>query len=454
MSYPSYPEYKATGADWLGEVPSHWRVTRLKHAASVNMGQSPDSSDYTDNESLDAIPFLQGNAEFGLKSPTAKLYCQTAKKHAHAGDILLSVRAPVGALNVADREYGIGRGLCAISPGQRTNRSLLSWALSSAGPAFDSIATGSTFEAVSSEQVENLSLTIPPSNEEQTQITRFLDYQTARIDALITEQQRLIDLLKEKRQAVISHAVTKGLDPDVAMKDSGVEWLRKVPEHWELVPIGLIAEKVQTGPFGSQLHAHEYVESGVPVINPANIKDGQIVPDNYLSVRDDVVLRLSHHKLSAGDLIVGRRGEMGRCAVVHEYQEGWLCGTGSMKISLGDKVNSNFLSELIRTSAFRERLKLESVGSTMDNLNPEIVSSIKVPLPPKQEQIKIVETLNTSMRSVAKLLDKAVMGIELLRERRSALISAAVTGKIDVREWEPPVSETLPQSTPSEETPA
>ena len=277
-----------------------------------------------------------------------------------------------------------------------------------------------------------LYMALPPTLEQLT-IAAFLDRETAKIDSLIAEQQRLIGLLKEKRQAVISHAVTKGINPDALMKDTGIAWLGEVPKHWEVKRLGILSALIQTGPFGSQLHSGDYVADETPVINPSNIQDGQIVPDWSNTVGWGIVERLIQHKLLLGDIIFGRRGEMGRCAKVSDIEAGWLCGTGCLNVRLNDSAVSEFVSIYLRTEYVRELLKLESVGSTMDNLNTEILSRIHVPVPPLKEQLAIVAFLDCETTKLDTLTTEAQRAIELLKERRSALISAAVTGKIDVR---------------------
>jgi type I restriction enzyme S subunit len=222
VRFSKYPQYWDSGNYWLGYLPSGWQQKRLKHISQIDMGQSPSSDQYVENES--ALPFLQGNADFGPRNPNPSCFCDSATKFAHAGDVLLSVRAPVGAINVADQRYGIGRGLCSISASRGTKREFLLHCLSIVKEQLLSVATGSTYQAVSVADVANSIVSIPPLAEQEA-IASFLDQETAKIDALITEQQRLIELLKEKRQAVISHAVTKGLNPDVRIKPSGVEWL-------------------------------------------------------------------------------------------------------------------------------------------------------------------------------------------------------------------------------------
>lgn len=267
-------------------------------------------------------------------------------------------------------------------------------------------------------------------------IVAFLDHETAKIDALIVKQQRLIELLKEKRQAVISHAVTKGLNPNAPMKDSGVEWLGEVPAHWVVTQLKFNTLEMQTGPFGSQLHAEDYVDDGIPLVNPAHMVEGKIVPDPQVTVDEQTWQRLSRHGLKSGELIFARRGELGRCAVVTKVEEGWLCGTGSLKAKLSDRLIPEYSYLLITSEGVVSELSLESKGSTMDNLNTETLGRVRLPVPPRQEQTDILEYVNLAAGKFGTLIDNAESAISLMQERRTALISAAVTGKIDVRDWQ------------------
>jgi len=276
--------------------------------------------------------------------------------------------------------------------------------------------------------------TLLPSPNEQVAIAAFLDRETAKIDALVAEQQRLMELLKEKRQAVISHAVTQGLNPNAPMKPSGIEWLGDVPTHWVVTPLGVLAAQIQTGPFGSQLHSSDYVDDETPVINPSNIQCGSLIPDLSCTVSDEIVERLSQHKLKLGDIVFGRRGEMGRCAMVTSDSVDWLCGTGCLNVRLSARVAPSFVATYLGTNYVRELLQLESVGSTMDNLNTQILSRIPVPTPPVDEQERISSFLIEQTIKFDTLTTEAQHAIDLLQERRTALISAAVTGQIDVRQ--------------------
>lgn len=230
MGYRRYERYKDSSVEWIGEIPEEWSTKKLKYITIITMGQSPKSEDYN----TDGIgkPFLQGNAEFTDFYPIPKYYCPTATKFSKPNDILLSVRAPVGAMNISDSVYGIGRGLCAITA-REINMKYLWYALSICLEELRIKSKGSTYDAITVADVSNL-LMLLPSEKEQIAIATFLDQKTAEIDSLIADKEKLIQLLQEKRQAIITEAVTKGLDPNVPMKDSGVEWIGEIPEHWEV----------------------------------------------------------------------------------------------------------------------------------------------------------------------------------------------------------------------------
>ena len=241
-------------------------------------------------------------------------------------------------------------------------------------------------------------------------------------------------MLAEKRRAVVTRAVTRGLDPDVPMRDSGVEWLGEIPEHWYTARLKTVCESLQTGPFGAQLHAEDYVESGIPVVNPAHLANGKIIPDKRISVDQETAERLVIHELEDGDVVFARRGEIGRCGLVTQREAGWLCGTGSLRARPDKSMLFSKYLLLIMTNTFAGAwLSLMSVGTTMDNLNTEIVGALKVPLPSFEEQIAIVVFIESETAQIDTLYTAAERTIKLLQERRTALISAAVVGQIRVK---------------------
>jgi len=439
VSFPRYPQYKNSGVPWISDMPHEWTRTYLKHVAHINMGQSPASKDC--NADGIGTPFLQGNGEFDTTYPSAKQYCPVARKLADRGDILFSVRAPVGALNLADRVYGIGRGLCAIKSLEGISKGFLRWFLSSSQSFLDSVSTGSTFEAVSAEQIENMVLALPPTEQEQTQITRFLDLETARIDALIEQQQRLMELLKEKRQAVISHAVTKGLDPTVPMRDSGVEWLGEVPVLWDVMPSKYIFDFVTSGSRG---WAEFYSDEGDLFFRITNLTRDSIEPklESIQYVMPPSNSEGERSRIRLGDILISITADLGSVCVADQSIES---GYVSQHIALArpnfNLCASRWIGYLVLSTPTKEQLVGAGYGGTKVQLNLDDIKTFFLAVPSLDEQKKIVRFLDAEIEKFDSLIYEATRGVSLLAERRSALISAAVTGKIDVRNWQPPAPE-------------
>ena len=425
--YQAYPEYKDSGVEWYGRIPKSWTTSRLKFEASVNMGQSPSSDDC--NQEGIGLPFLQGNAEFGNKNPTPKQYCAISRKVANQGDLLFSVRAPVGALNIANQKYGIGRGLCAISHGESLSPNFLWWVIHIVRAELNSVSTGSTFEAVSAEQVENV-LFFTPSLNEQEKIASFLDHETAKIDTLIDKQQQLIQLLKEKRQAVISHAVTKGLNPNAPMRDSGVEWLGEVPEHWEVKRL-----KNTTQIIDCRNKTPEYFDDGeYLVVRTTNIKNQELSLNGALYT-DEANFKIWTQRgvPSAGSIFFTREAPSGEVCLVPEGVK--LCmGQRMMNFICHDSDYTKYLFDFLISDCLERYVESVSHGSTVSHLRVEQVENIPVIVPPPNEAKAIHEELAIIKMKYSKLTTEAEKAILLMQERRTALISAAVTGKIDVRD--------------------
>lgn len=429
--YKAYPEYKESGVEWFDVRPWTWKVTRLKLETFMNMGQSPSSDDC--NIEGDGLAFLQGNAEFGKINPIEKQYCPVAKKIANPGNILFSVRAPVGAMNFADKKYGIGRGLCSIAASAKVTSPFLWWLLPTYKYQLDAIATGSTFEAVSAEQLGNLCFALP-SISEQSQIAAFLEHETAKIDNLIEKQQQLVELLKEKRQAVISHAVTKGLNPDVPMNDSGVEWLGEVPGHWAIKRLKHISPKVGVG---LVINPSTYTkDEGVYFIFGGDVKEFgfDLTKTRRISPQDSNKLLPS--RLNSRDLVSVRVGYPGITSVVTDDLEGSNCA--SIIIIRRGSYNSDWLCAAMNVWVGRQQVDLASYGAAQKQFNVSDAIEFVFPVPPINEQNDIADFVQKTLDKFDDLTQKALKQIELLQERRTALISAAVTGKIDVRDWVAP----------------
>jgi type I restriction enzyme S subunit len=258
-------------------------------------------------------------------------------------------------------------------------------------------------------------ITVPlPDVSTQRAIADYLERETARIDTLIKEQELLIEMLRERRWAVVERSVAL--------------------LGWN-TPFKAVAVLIQTGPFGSQLKSDEYEEGGTPIINPSHIVAGEVRHDQRIAVGADKARELARHALEEGDLVASRRGELGRCAVVGTSAAGFLCGTGSALIRLDRTViEPSFAALVFGSRRNRDALALASVGSTMDNLNSDIIGSLRIPVPTLEEQRQLVVEVKQATAKIDKLIAETERFIEIARERRAALITAAVTGQIDVRE--------------------
>lgn len=366
-------------------------MARLDQICKLNMGQSPDSSSY--NENKIGMPFFQGNADFGTLHPTVRIWCSAPTKVANSGDILISVRAPIGALNIANVECCIGRGLAALTVDERKCKKEYLWhAISSKVDELNSKGTGSTFKAISKNILAETEIPLP-NLDMQTHIAAVLD----KIDNLISfrKQQlaRLDELVKARFVELFGDPVAN-------------------PHGFDKVALSELAD-IKIGPFGSLLHKEDYIEGGHALLNPSHIIDGKVAPDDKLTVSAQKYEELSAYHLKTGDVVMGRRGEMGRCAVVP--CDGYLCGTGSLMIRTKGEVTADYIQKIISFPSFKKTIEDMSVGQTMPNLNVPIVSNFQIIKPPIEVQksyYAFVEQVDKSKLAVQQSLVK----LELLKK--------------------------------------
>ena len=415
--YKHYPSYKPAQLDGIMKIPSHWEEKRLKFVANIEAGQSPPSDRVSNN--LNGLPFLQGNAEFGDVSPKPRFACKQPPKTSKAGDILLSVRAPVGAVNIADQDYGIGRGLCTVQPHEKLDRLFAYYLIVTVRSNLNSSATGSTYDAVTAADVGDLVALLPPLPEQRA-IAAFLDRETEKIDSLIAKKERLVELLQEKRSARISRAVTKGLDLDAPMKDSGVEWLGEISAHWEVKRLKFVAQILagQSPPseeVSGNLHELPFLQG--------NAEFGPLSPTARFACGTPP------KRSSTGDILLSVRAPVG---AVNVSDQDYGIGRGLCAIRPHGALGGGFAYYLILT--IRSLLNRVATGSTYDAVTTSDVGDLVAILPPSVEQCDIADYLDGEIARIDALISKISDAIKRLKEFRTSLISAAVTGKIDVRE--------------------
>jgi len=431
-----YPVYKDSGLPWLGEIPKHWEIKRSKHF----FREIDERSDSGDEEllSVSHITGVTPRSEKNITMFMAESY--EGYKTCIPNDLVINIMwAWMGALGVSkyrgiiSSAYGVYRAKDKNSFNFEYLDYLVRIPEYIAEYTRRSKGIRSSRLRMYSDDFFQLPIICPPPKEQKT-IAHFLDYKIEQIEQYIRNKQRLIELLNEQKTAIINRAVTKGINPNAPMKHSGIEWLGEIPAHWEIDRIGRLSESLQTGPFGSKLHSKEYVSGGIPVINPSNMRYSKIVPDLNCAIDKPTWERLKRHALEIGDIIFARRGEMGRCALVTEKESGWICGTGSLRMRpKAEKTIREFLIMVLSAQGVAEYLSLMSVGSTMENLNTGILERLPIPLPPIEEQKKIIEFIKKKNLQVDLAIAQIEKEIELIQEYRTTLISDAVTGKIDVR---------------------
>jgi type I restriction enzyme, S subunit len=441
VSFPRYPRYKDSGVEWLGEVPEHWDVSRLKHLAHVlpsNVdkksyeGETPVRlCNYTDvyyNETITSvIDFMPATASadqierFTLRADDTII----TKDSETADDIAIAAYVPDDLPGVV-----CGYHLAVVRPHARSQGRFIKRLFDSsfAKACFAVRANGLTRVGLSLYELDNLLFAFPPTAE-QNRIADFLDGQTAKIDALIGEQQRLIELLKEKRQTVISHAVTKGLNPDAPMRPSGIEWLGEIPIHWDSAMLTRVAKRVVVGIAEAATYA--YVDEGVPILRSTNIRPGRIAGE-VLQIAPEFSEDRGSKRIEARDLVTVRTGNAGVTAVIPEHLAGCQCFT-MLITTLESGHSPEFYSYWMNSTPAQAYFTLEGWGTAQVNISVPILKALPVPIPPRSEQLAIVAHLDRETKSIDSLIGEAERAIALLHERRAALISAAVTGKIDVR---------------------
>lgn len=447
--YKPYATYKDSGVEWLGRVPAHWQLMPLKRLVlSIEQGWSPECESWpaaTGEWGVLKVGCVNGGSFRPEENKALPLSLKPRPELAICkGDVLVSranTRELVGSCVPVSQDYPnllLCDKIYRLRAGELVNPEFLAALITVHGRrAVEIEATGASSSMLNISQSVILDLPIAlPASTEQGQIIAAARRETVRIDSLIEKKTRFIELLREKRQALITHAITKGHDPCVKMKDSGLGWLGEVPEHWVIKRFRDICISISTGPFGTALGNEDYVTGGIPVINPSHIVDEQCSPDPDITVSADTAERLSFWSMRAGDLVTARRGELGRAAVIYDEQDGWICGTGSLRVRPNpSQVLTGYLHTVLQSRYAREWLNLASVGATMANLNEGILGSLPLALPPSTaEQEQLLSSLATQSERLIKIEQKATLGVALLKERRSALFTAAVTGQIDLRE--------------------
>lgn len=437
--YKPYPAYKDSGVEWIGKVPQHWDVVRIKRTALIATDRCnaiPSGFTYIGLEDVES-----GSGKY---KPTATESRQSEDSTVglfRAGDVLYGKLRPYLRKCIT----GPTDGACSteflvLKPASVSPEWLQNWLLThDVTQQIEAGCDGAKMPRANWEHVGSIHIPMPDKTE-QDSIHAVLDRETARINALIAKKTEFIELLAKKRLALITHAVTKGLSPKAKMKDSGVEWIGEIPSHWMVAQLGKISIARCDGPFGSGLKSEHYQSDGVRVIRLQNIgwasfKDGNEAFISHEHWQD--VLGCGHEVLP-DDVLIGGLGDdknpLGRACVAPANLGPVMVKADCYRFRLNTNRTLPEFIALALSATARSECGYLATGATRDRLNLGLASARVVPLPPRNEQVDIVASLNRDAARIDLLTEKTQISIDLLKRRRSALITAAVTGQIDLRE--------------------
>lgn len=421
--WKTYPDYKDSGVEWLGEIPVDWIVTLLKRAFDVQLGKMLQSTQTSEDDTLE--PYLRVANIFwnGVDITDVKemWFSPYEKDHyfLRNDDLLISEGGDVGrsAIWKGDIEHCyIQNAINRVrSREMNSTQFLYYWIyVLKFNGYIDMLCNKATIAHFTAEKVERTHIILPPPTEQRS-ITAFLDRKTAHIDILISKKERLITLLHEKRAALISHTVTKGLDPDVPMKDSGVEWLGEIPAHWVNIRLKMLVNLInqKAGNENIKYIGLENIESLT-----GNIVETDVTPEGIANL------------FSSNDVLFGKLRPYLSKVLIPDFEG---CCTSELLVLRPKKITRHFLFFYFLSDQFIEIVNSSTYGAKMPRANWDFIGNMVISCPPAIEQRNITSFLDCGIEKIDALISKIQKAIKTLQEYRTALISAAVTGKIDVR---------------------
>ncbi|MFA0654141.1 restriction endonuclease subunit S [Vibrio sp. 10N.222.49.C12] len=442
--YKAYTEYKESNYEWLGEVPRHWDVAYSKWLFSERNNKANQSDEMlTASQKYGVIPqklFMKLEQQKVVQVQKGHDILKQVKKN----DFVISMRSFQGGIEFCEYDGAVSSAYVPLEPKEELSLSYFKYLFKSK-PYIQALqATTNLVRDGQALRYNNfLQVKIPvPEYSEAKKIGSFLDHETAKIDTLITKQEKLIELLKEKRQAVISHAVTKGLNPDAPMKDSGVEWLGEVPEHWVVCCLKHIKGEDKgsfvDGPFGSNLKSEHFVDNGdVYVIESNFATTGLLDTTKLKTISTEHFETISRSETTEGAIIIAKIGaRYGMNSVMPTLDKKAVVSGNSLSLKVNEQAMDVQYCHHLLTHLKQEGAMDDGVNVTAQPaLSLGQLNNLPFLRPSKDEQQAIVDFVQKQEKSLSSLILNAERMIELSRERKTALISAAVTGKVDVRDF-------------------
>ena len=451
-----YPAMKDSGVPWLGAVPEHWMLRRTKTLLRERSEKGfPDEPLLAATQTKGVVLKEQYENRTVLALKDLHLL-----KLVRVGDFVISLRSFQGGIEYAREQGIISPAYTILYPVKRDNHAYLAYAFKSKSYVENLSLFVTGIRQGQNIDYENLSrslLPLPPLPE-QAAIVRFLDHVDRRIRRYIRAKQRLITLLEEQKQALIHQAVTRGLDPNVRLKPSGVEWLGDVPAHWDVVPLRRVALDRCDGPFGSGLKSSHYTEEGIRVVRLQNIGHGEFKDSDAAFISPEYYSSLGDHSIVAGDILIAGLGDdnhpAGRACVAPESILPAMVKADCFRFRLSQTRVEPRFAALQLTATATAASALLSTGATRQRTNLQSTSARAIGIPAVPEQVLIVEHITSKTSGMSAAEESARREIALLREYRASLIVDVVTGKLDVREAAARLPDEVEEPEPLNETDA
>lgn len=429
MPHKKYSAYKPSGVEWLEQIPQHWDVMSLKRIASIVNGATPSSGvpDYWDGQILWATPEDISRVEGRYLSSTRRTITEVGYNSCGTslfpkGSVIITTRAPIGNVAIAAESMCINQGCKALLPSKEAvNATYLYYTVLTLVPVLQSLGKGTTFMELGTQSLGDIPINLPPLYEQQA-IASYLDQKTALIDSTIRQKERLIELLQEERTAIINRAVTRGLDPNVPMKDSGVEWIGEIPEHWVTKPLKRLVE------YNSEVIPESTDEDEViHYIEISDVDCNRGVHNSTIYTFKDAPSRARRIVRSGDTLISTVRTYLKAVGIVESKHNGYIASTGFCV--LRPKHFNHRFQGYLGQSRFIEEVSRRSVGVSYPAINATDLVEIEVPHPPLSEQQAIASYLDQKTVLIDDTILKNRQQISALTEYRTALINEVVTGK-------------------------
>jgi type I restriction enzyme S subunit len=415
MSFPRYPKYKASGVEWLGDVPGHWDVVQFKQFVEIENGQ-----DHKHVEQDEGYPVLGSGGVFTYASDF--LY--------DGESVLLGRKGTIDKpLHITGRFWTVDTMYWTKIKPNASGR--FAYYLAVTIP-FDYYSTNTALPSMTQSALKGHFVAQPPLPE-QTRIAAFLDRETAKIDELVVEQRRLMELLKEKRQAVISHAVTRGLNPKAPLKPSGIEWIGEIPEHWEVKKLKYLIN-IQAG-YAFKSSAYSQKDTDIRLLRGINVNPGQINWNDTVYWPHDKLREVSDFMLDSDDMVMGMdRPWVGAGVRIARITETDLPALLLQRVARirATGIEPDYLERTLTGSGFKAYFEPILTGVSVPHISPDQIACYVAAVPPKAEQIKICKFIKEAESLGAKTARAAEAQIESLKTLRSTLIAHAVTGRIKV----------------------